>query len=396
MPFVLLLLDYWAIGRARSVKSLNNADSLQMPIVFRLVLEKVPFFLLAAASSVVTFLVQQGKGAVGSFDVYPFGVRLANAVVSYIAYIGKMIWPHNLAFLYPHQGMPPIWQIVVCVLIIVCISFIVIRTARKYPYFAVGWLWYIGTLVPVIGLVQVGEQAMADRYTYVPFIGLFIIMAWGVPDVIKRWRYGRVVLGMLTFFILPACLLGTWVQVGYWKNSYSLFKHAADVTVNNCLAHNNLGVILVTQGRHDEAIKHFSEAILIRPDDADAYINLGAAMEKTGERGKAVEQYKEALKIEPDNTIAHNNLANVLAEQGRVGEAFKHYFAALDLDPDDSIIYYDIAGLYAKLNRKEESINWLVKAAKKGFRDWGRIESDKRFDNIRQSAEFKALGSFPD
>ncbi len=249
LPFVLLLIDYWPLGRLQFGQSNRTHESmtpgLQRSSVSSLIFEKVPFFAISAVSSTVTYIVQLSAGAMPSQDVLPLQVRTANALVSYISYIGKMIWPHHLAVSYPHPGSNlPLWQIAGASLLLVFISALVIRGAGRFPYLVVGWLWYLGTLVPVIGLVQVGSQAMADRYTYVPLIGLFVIIVWGAPNLVRRWRHGRFLLVSSSGVLLLTLMACTWLQTSYWKDSFTLFQRTLDVTADNWRAHNGLGLAL--------------------------------------------------------------------------------------------------------------------------------------------------------
>lgn len=324
LPFVLLLLDYWPLGRFQFRQSSDDSNSQshesinfsnQRSLIFRLVLEKAPFFALAAVSGVVTFFVQQGGGAVRSLYVFPLDIRIANAMVSYVSYIEKMIWPHHLAVFYPHPGMLPMWQIAGAGLLLVCISVLVVRAARRHPYLLTGWLWYLGTLVPVIGLVQVGSHAMADRYTYVPLIGLFIMIAWGSCDISERWRYRKIVLAISTGVLLCASMISTGSQVRYWQNSVALFEHTLDVTANNWLAHNNMGIALARRGKFDEAIAHYSETLRIKPDYAPAYSNLGIVFAVQEKAEEAIAHFRKALQINPDYTAARKNLEVALAVQ---------------------------------------------------------------------------------
>jgi len=255
LPFVLLLLDYWPLGRFNAGASHKNTSA-----VAGLIREKIPLFVFVAASCSITFFVQKSSGAVRSLEDFSFTVRLANALVSYGGYLAKMVWPHSLAIFYPHPGMPSALKIAGACLMLIGISYVAVKTASKHPYMIVGWLWYVGTLVPVIGLVQVGPQAMADRYTYIPLIGIFIMIAWGIPEAVASWRQKRVclpVLGIGAVILLSAL---TWGQAAYWKNSHTLFKHAISVTEKNYTIHYNLGIALFDQGGKTEAITHFAEA----------------------------------------------------------------------------------------------------------------------------------------
>ena len=351
LPFVLLLLDYWPLGRF-------NKRSLALPLVW----EKIPFFVLAAASSIVTFFVQQSGGAVRSLDVLPLFVRISNALVSYISYIVKMILPHNLAILYPHPKDFPMWQVAGACLLLVFISFMAIRAVRRHPYFAVGWLWYLGTLVPVIGLVQVGSQSMAERYTYIPLTGIFIIIAWGVSDLVARWQYKKEGLAVASAILLSILIVATWFQVGHWTNSITLFSHAIDVTENNSIAHNNLGVALKDHGKLSEATGHYYEALRINPDYVFAHNNLGNALADQGRVSEAISHYYEALRIDHDYVLAHNNLGNALADQGRVSEAISHYYEALRIKPDYADAYYNLGNVLTRQGKINEAISHYYKA----------------------------------
>jgi len=322
LPFVLLLVDYWPLGRLQLGQSCNDGNlRIKKSSAFRVVWEKIPFFVLAAMSGVLTLLAQQKAGALRTLDIIPLKIRTANALVSYISYIGKMIWPHNLAVFYPHPGIVPMWQAVGAGLSLICLcvlSVMFVRAGRRFPHLAVGWLWYLGTLVPVIGLVQVGSQAMADRYTYVPLIGLFIMISWGFYDLVRGWKNRRMVLAISTGVVLLALMACTWSQVRLWKNSTLLFKHALNVTDNNYKARNLLGIASERQGRLKEALRHYSEALRIKPEYADAHNNQGVALARQGRLKEAISHFSEALRIKPDYVDAHNNLGVALEQQGRL------------------------------------------------------------------------------
>ncbi len=343
LPFVLLLLDYWPLGRfqfgqpsghhrSNTVKLKDSGD--QRSFALRLVLEKAPFFGLVAVSSFLTFLAQRSAGAVTSLQSLPLESRVANALVSYVSYIEKMIWPRHLAVFYPYQEVLPIWKVVGSGLFLVCISILVIRVVRRHPFLVVGWLWYLGTLVPVIGLVQVGMQAMADRFTYIPLIGLFVMVAYGVPDLLAGWRHRRVVLSVSAGLLLSLLMIATKSQVKHWQDDTTLFKHSLDVTSNNYLCHTNLGVALARQGKIEEAVAHYVEALRIQPDFVEAHNNLGIALAGQGKIEEAIAHYVEALRIQPDFVGAHTNLGVALAGQGKIEEAIAHYVEALRIQPD--------------------------------------------------------------
>jgi predicted TPR repeat methyltransferase len=339
LPFVLLLMDYWPLGRfgfGFRKQGLPKPFELRYKMSFplHLVFEKVPLIALAVGSCVVTFLAQQSGGSLLSLGKLPLNIRIGNALVSYVSYIGKTIWPARLAVFYPHPGMPPPWKMFACAAFLLIVTFLVILTWKKRPYLAVGWLWYLGILVPVVGVVQVGEQAMADRYTYVPIIGLFVMIAWGVPELGARWRYQRHVLATSMGAALSCLVICTYSQVRHWDNAAALFKHAVDVTTENYVAHFNLGIALANQGSEKEAISHYFEALRINPAWAEAHNILGSALARQGNLRVAVSHYSEALRIKPAMAEAHNNLGLALQMLGRLEEAVSHFRQALRIRPD--------------------------------------------------------------
>jgi len=333
----------------------------QKPSLLHLFKEKVPLFVLVAASSLVTFYAQQRGGAVGSLEVYPLEARVVNAMVSYVRYIGKMVWPQNLAILYPYPEISPVWG-VGAGLCLVAISILVVREARTRPYLPVGWFWYLGTLVPVIGLVQVGLQSMADRYTYVPFIGLFIMVAWGVPDLLAGWRYRKTVLSAAMCLAVLTLVVMTRTQVSYWRSNFSLFEHTLNVTSNNSRIHLNLGYNLLQQGKIQEAITHYTEALRIDPSYAEAHYNLGVALAKQGNIQEAMSHYSDALKLNPNYADAHNNLGIILARQGKNREAIVHFSEALRIRPDRAEIDINMANSLTGLGEIEQAVSFYRKA----------------------------------
>jgi Flp pilus assembly protein TadD len=366
LPFVMLLLDFWPLERLKGEQSRNSHSATSQPstnakkpktYVFRLLVEKIPLFALAATSSVVTFIVQKSGGALGTLEIFPFTTRIANSLVSYVSYSAKMIWPQNLAVFYPHPGQSlPMWQAAPAGLLLLIISIAVIRVGRRYPYLPVGWLWYVGTLVPVIGLVQVGSQAMADRYTYVPLIGLFIIVAWGLTDLLGRWRYGKPALTLAAVSVLVALMVCTFLQVKHWKNSFTLFEHTLRVTENNYLAHLNFGAALVDQGRVEEAISHYYRSIQIEPNYVSSYNNLGLALAQQGKNHEAITFYLKALQLNPEYAIAHNNLGVALMRTGKPDKAIAHYYQALSLKPDWVEVYNNLGNAFLAQGKFDEAI----------------------------------------
>jgi len=323
LPLVLLLLDYWPLKRFQFGQSGGG----------RLVLEKLPLLALSAASSVVTYFAQQSWGAVGPLSVHPLTVRTTNAFISYIAYMGKMIWPFHLAVLYPYPPTFPWWQVAGACLLLVTVSLLIIRAVKRRPYLAIGWLWYLGTLVPVIGLVKVGAQSMADRYTYVPLIGLFIMIAWGVPELVAQWRHKKTALSIIAATLLSILTGTTLLQVRYWTNSITLFEHALHVTPNNYMAHYILGIAFASESKINEATAHFYQALQVNPRYAKAHNNLGVVLARQGKVTEAVSHFYEALRIAPVYAEAHNNLGFALSNQGRIDEAITHFSEALRISP---------------------------------------------------------------
>jgi len=320
LPFALLLLDYWPLRRLkfeqeRGGNETSEKNTARRSEVFRLVLEKIPLFLLSVVFSIINFIA--ATKSLQAFSV-PLKERIIHSLITYLAYLQKMFWPSKLSSFYPYpENDLSVTQGIFCGMALVGITIISIRLIRKAPYFAVGWFWYLGTLVPVIGIfVQPGGQAMADRYAYVPLIGIFIIVAWGVPELISKWRYKEKVLSVSAGIIIPILLITTWWQVSHWKNSITIFKHAIRVTdkkyPNTARIHNNLGVALFAKQKNEEAISHYKMAIKLKPDYAQAHYNLGFALFQKGEIKEAIDHYRETLKLKPDLVVAQKNLETAL------------------------------------------------------------------------------------
>jgi tetratricopeptide (TPR) repeat protein len=309
-------------------------------------------------------VVTLGVERIHSFDLFPFSVRIANALIAYVGYISKMIWPRALACIYPYPQNLPVWKATVSGFLLVFISIAAVRTARQRPYFSVGWLWYVGTLVPVIGLVQVGPQAMADRYTYVPLIGLFILLAWGVPDILPKWRRKRVVLAVSAGVVLSALTVCAWIQVGHWQNSVTLFKHAIKVTDDNWLAHTNLGKAFFERHQRDTAIYHYRRALVIKPDFVPALYNMGKALSDSGHMEQAAWFYRQTLLFEPDYTGAHNNLGNILAAKGSFDDAVRHYQEALRISPENADSHNNLANVRVAMGQFEAAVRHYTEAVR--------------------------------
>jgi len=365
LPFVLLLLDYWPLGRLKTLRGEQ---------IHSLIVEKIPLFVLTFASCVVTYHAQHREGAVRTLEQFPLGVRAANALVAYVVYIRKMFWPVDLAALYPHPGSHlPVWTVFVSSLVIVVLTGAALVLARRHRYVAVGWLWYLGTLVPVIGLVQVGEQALADRYTYVTLIGLFIIFAWGVPELLRSgkslsnqnagFRCSPVITtsGFLSLTVLAGL---TYVQIGYWKDSETLFRHTLAYTRGNEIAHNNYGIALAALGRTTEAMAHFRRAIELSPQYPDPHGNLGNIYDSMGRLDDAIKEYEAVLKLNPGDARAYYNLGNVLAKKGKAKEAMEQYDKSLEKSRNNAGAHINRGKMFAAQGKIEQAIREYQAAIK--------------------------------
>lgn len=396
LPFVMLLLDYWPINRFRITSDFRLQLSGQTASFFSLLFEKLPFFMLAAASCLVTYYAQQSGGAVVPFEVIPLNLRISNALISYVIYIGKMFWPARLAVIYPYPDAYAVWKIIAAAALLMGIFILISTQIRRRPYLAVGWLWYFGTLVPVIGLLQLGIQAHADRYTYVPLIGLYIMFAWGVAEIVSRWRLNLGIVAPVAIVFLLALIVTSRSQAGYWANDITLFSHALKLTKKNFKAHNNLAAAYTAQGRYDEALLHmtiavelsshnpnsannlgyiqmqlgrYAEAIRnfrrtldLNPKHLDAHRNLALALKMTGKSNKAVDHYKIAIDLAPDNKDVLNDLANVMVEQRRLPQALSYYAKALSLEPNDPEIHNNLGVAWVHMGRFERAVNHFRKA----------------------------------
>ena len=344
-PFVLLLLDYWPLKRDRKWPPL--------------ILEKIPFFVLAMVSSIVTFLAQQRGGAVMSLGALPFRERAANALIAYVSYLRKTAWPDDLAVFYPMSESFPAWQIAGAIIFLAAVTIAVALVRRQRGYLLVGWLWFLGTLVPVIGLVQVGFQAMADRYTYIPLVGIFIMLVWGIADLSVRWPRRACVLCGMTTLALAACLVQTWFQARTWQNTVTLFTHDLAVAGDNLVAHDNLGTALDKIGRTEEGIVHLKLAAQLAPDSPFPFPlnNLGWIYARDGKSDIANGYYQAALRNNPDFSPAHVNLAALFVSQKRWEEAAFHYQQSLRAEPDEPDVHYRLGDALVRLNKLDEALN---------------------------------------
>jgi protein O-mannosyl-transferase len=333
LPFVLLLLDYWPLGRWEFTPKFS----------WRLIVEKIPFILLAAGDSVVTFLVQNHGGAVATLAKFPFGLRLANVPVAYVRYIGKNFWPSGLAVFYPSRllGLP---EVVWAVCLLGAVSVLVARRWRAQPYLAVGWLWFLGMLVPTIGLVQVSTQSMADRYSYLPSVGLWIMLAWAVRDGIGRRPFLRTAAALAGGLAVIACIVLTRVQIHYWRNTRALFMRAAEVTDQYYLAYYNIGCYALDEGEYAEAIAYFKKALSAEPDStlwsdhSSAYNDLGFAYLREGQISNAVANLEKALALRPNYPQAYYNMGRAFLANRQPDVALECFQRALALDPNPVVL----------------------------------------------------------
>ena len=339
LPFTLLLLDHWPLARRVSFR------------------EKAPLFAMAFASSLVTLAAQRNGGAIQGLDVIPLADRVANSAMSYGSYLVKTVWPGSLAVFYPYPRVGTLaLPAVVSALALAGATAAALMVRKRWPFVSVGWLWYVGTLVPVIGWVQVGAQGSADRYTYVPLIGIFIAITWSAGEAVRARPSIRTPLAAGAIAWLIALSVATRGEVRHWADANALFSRALAVTDNNWLAHNNLAAALSAQGKQDEAIAHLTEALSIRPGYRDAHYNLGVAFARSGKPIEAIEHLEQARRIGPDSAKLQNNLAGALAATGRVDEAVVHLRQALRLDPDNLEAHFNLASASFAGGRFDEAI----------------------------------------
>jgi tetratricopeptide (TPR) repeat protein len=342
LPFVLLLLDFWPLRRKLGP---------------RLLWEKLPFLGLAAVDSAVTFLVQSRSGSVRTLEAFPLGLRIENALITWVIYIGKTFWPSNLPFWYPYPKSIPVWQAVAAALALTGVSAGVLLARRTRPWLAVGWFWYLGTLVPVIGLVQVGMQARADRYMYVPMVGLGIMVAWSAAAAAERRRRLAPWIAAALAAACVAMVPATWIQLQYWKDNETLFSHAVQVSEGNYIAYHNLGVTLtVSAHRLQQALDSFDKELKSDPKSAEGHTDRGATLWRMGRKGEAIEEYRTALGIDPRYQEAHINLGAAMADAGRWDEAISEYRAALAINPRAARALFNLGVALMTTGHTEEAI----------------------------------------
>ena len=360
LPFVLLFLDYWPLGRWQT-QDTRLGNSLKPAA--KLVLEKIPFILISIVSSIITLWAQNEGGSIASEMGMPLEIRLSNAIFSYVAYLGKIFWPVDLAVFYPLNFFLPLWQVIISGIAILVISLAALYFIKKMPFLFVGWFWYLGTLVPVIGLVQVGKQAMADRYTYLPSIGVAIMLAWLIPALLKKEKMRRRLLPA-AFVILAVLSFLTWKQCGYWKNGISLFKHTAEVIKIEYRDLGNMGNDFTQLGQYQQQkeIQYYNKAIRLKPDHYQNYFNRGIAFSKIGQYQKAINDYNQAIQIKPDYVESYIHRGNIYGQHGQYKLAIQDFDKVISLKPDHMTAYNNRGLAYSALGQYEAAIKDFNKA----------------------------------
>ena len=367
LPFVLLLLDYWPLSRITfdysshegngSISGSPIVSGSTQKIALRLVLEKIPLLILSFASIFISFVSYHTKESLDYAPTVPMLIRIENAVVSYLEYITKMLWPNKLTFYYPYPSMVPLWKLFVALIVLTAITTAALRLIRKSPYFIVGWLWYIGTLVPVLGIVQGGLwPEFAERWAYVPLIGLYIIIAWGIPDILRNSHYKKVALASSVFIVLLLLMFKTYEQVGYWKNSKTFYTYAIQVNNDNFIAHNNLGNIYLKEKNINGALIQFSEALRARPEYIPSRINMALALYNLGKRNEAIVQLKQAAMMKPDDSNIYYCLGGILLSNKQFNQAKKLYLKTLHLNPSNYQAHYYLAYILTITGNIDEAV----------------------------------------
>lgn len=369
-PFVLLLIDYWPLRRIRIGGGIvppyspgrpdRTAENRLLP--FSILREKIPFFLLSALFSVIAVHAQKNAKALLSLPAHPVTQRLSNALLAYANYFEKTFWPRDLAVLYPLTDHVSNVHVLAAFLFLTGVSVLCVWLSRRYPFLPAGWFWFVGTLVPVIGLIQVGLQSMADRYTYIPSIGLSILFVWSIGEAVTKFHYRPVIAVGASGVLILSLVLATRRQLTYWENSITLFSHTLAVTENNYVAHTNLGAALDKQGRYGEAMSHYVEALRIKPDDAFVYDKLATDLDIAGRSDEAVQYYERSLQIDPGNAQVHNNLGITLIRRGEADEAIKQFMRAVELDPGLADAHYNLGLALAEKGKNQEAIRHYTEA----------------------------------
>lgn len=361
LPFILLLLDFWPLKRIPCTE-INNSFGWQN--IRPLLIEKIPFFICAIISSIITFHAQSQGGAVNPLKIVPISVRISNSFISYVEYLNKTFWPRDLAVFYPYPDVIFLSKAAGAALIIIFISTFAFWSIKRLPYLFVGWFWYLGTLVPVIGLVQVGIQALADRYTYIPHIGIFIALSWGVAEMTKKMPYRKIILSTCAVLLLTHWSLTAWRQVSYWKDSITLLEYSLSVTADNAVLRNNLGLALAKANREDEAMQYFKAVLLLDPNHFGAFNNIGLLLDKRGQTEEARKYYERSIEINPRNEAALMNLGANLAATGAPEykeKALNHFLLTIEINPQSYHAHFNAGKILSTIN-KEKAIQYFKEA----------------------------------
>jgi protein O-mannosyl-transferase len=353
LPAVMLLVDFWPLGRFAPKGDGAGPHPAKWSL---LITEKLPFFACSLVSGIVTIYAQRSSGAVASVKTIPVLLRIENALVSYAKYVALTLWPHDLALLYPFPLSIPLWQVAGALLILVAISAAALRGRERYPYLLLGWLWFLVTLLPVSGLLQAGSQSMADRYSYIPSIGLFIMAAWGVSDLARRHRQGSAICAVLATLAITASAAATWRQLGYWRDSTTLYRRTLEVTSNNWLIRCNLGLTYALKGESEAALEQYRESLRINPSFPESHAGMGLVLAARGDIDGAIREYQESLKLKPDFKEARNNLGLALSHKGDLDAAIGEYQEALRISPEYLEAKNNLGIALARKGRLSEAI----------------------------------------
>jgi protein O-mannosyl-transferase len=351
LPFVFLLLDYWPLRRFK----MTAADIKDKSFII-LIVEKIPLFVMVLVASILVYSTQLKASALTTFDNLPMGARIGNAIVSYFTYLSKMIIPVDLTSFYPHPEQFSMWHVMSSLTVILLISAFSLRYVKRFPYMAVGWFWFLGALMPVIGLVQVGAYAMADRFTYLPLVGMFIFVIWGGYDALRDLKYGKIVLSSMSILVLLLMSIISWHQISHWQNSVSLFRHMVLVTDNNYFAYNGLGNALWQKGQYTEAADNYLKSLKIKPDYAEAHNNLGILWMTLGDISKAEYQFREAIRFKKDYALAYNNMGTVYIRQGKLSEAIDCFAMSIKINPEFVEAYNNMGIVLTKEGKLDDAV----------------------------------------
>jgi len=378
LPFILFLLDLWPLKRIQVKREENKEGSWLVRImgvpVPLLILEKIPFLALSLISLASNLIGANKRMGLYSSEIVPMGLRISHAIVSPLKYLEKLFWPHEMVVFYPYSSMIPWWQVIGAAFILIIVTALVLRAVFKYPKYLVGWLWFLGGLVPFLGIIQAGIWCeMQDRYAYITCIGIFIIISWGIPDMLIRYRHYRSFVTIASAGVICMLIVLSYNQVGYWKDSFTLFKHTLALIENKpedyskntvAMAYNNFGLALFHQGSIQEAIKAYQQSIRFNPNIAQGHFNLGRALAEQKVYEEAIDEYRKCLVINPEDAESYNNLGNIMKEKGNFDEAIKYYTEALRIDPNQEKASYNLGNIYLNKGNIQKAIEYYEQAVR--------------------------------